>query len=71
MIGDLVICHSGTEYAERPKALVWQDQTIQVIAIEKSWRTPEGKFFQVNTGIGSIFQLFFDEQMDEWIIKKI
>ena len=40
---DPVECHSGFEYAERPIALTWEGQRLEIAAIESTWRIPGGK----------------------------
>ena len=37
---DLVECHSGYEYAERPVALHWQGQRLEIESVEAEWRIP-------------------------------
>ena len=44
---DLVECHSGYEYAERPVALHWQGQRLEIEAVEAEWRIPGGRCFRV------------------------
>ena len=64
----LVECHSGLEYAERPTALWWQGERLEVEAVEAEWRTPEGKTFRVRTIDGQVFELLYVELYDEWRI---
>ena len=62
----LVECHSGLEYAERPTALWWQGERLEVEAVEAEWRTPGGKQFRVRTTGGQVFELVYVELYDEW-----
>jgi uncharacterized protein YndB with AHSA1/START domain len=62
----LVECHSGIEYAERPTALWWSGERLEVVAVEAEWRTPEGKRFRVRTRDGQVFVLVYLELRDEW-----
>ncbi len=64
----LVECHSGYTYAERPTALYWQGQRLGIEAIEAQWRIPGGRRFRVRTAEGQIFELFYRELDDEWRI---
>jgi hypothetical protein len=66
-LGDeLVECHSGYTYAERPVALRWQGWRLEVEAVEAEWRIPGGKRFLVRTRDGQQFELFYGEMYDEW-----
>ena len=62
----LVECHSGYEYAERPIALRWEGQRLQIEKVEAEWRIPGGKRFRVRTRDGRAFELFYGELYDEW-----
>jgi len=66
---DRVICHSGVEYAEHPRALYWQGQRQEVKEILKRWRTPQGKGFRVLTEAGEVFDLLYEEPGDTWLIE--
>jgi len=69
-VGDeLVECHSGYEYAERPVALRWQDERLAIKQIEGEWRILGGKRFQVQTVDDRIFELIYQEPDDEWFVK--
>ncbi len=65
---DLVECHSGYEYAERPTALTWQGRRLEVEAVEAEWRIPGGKKFRVRTADGQVFELLYAELYGEWRI---
>lgn len=68
---ELVECHSGYEYAERPVALRWQDERLAIKQIEGEWRIPGGKRFQVQTVDDRIFELIYQEPDDEWFVKAL
>ncbi|HNR46772.1 MAG TPA: hypothetical protein PKH92_05305 [Anaerolineaceae bacterium] len=70
-MSDPVECHSGFEYAERPIALTWEGQRLEIAAIESTWRIPGGKCFRVCTANGQTFELFYGELYDEWRINPI
>jgi hypothetical protein len=63
---DLVECHSGYEYAERPTALWWEGQRLEVSEVEAQWRISGGKKFRVRTVDGQVFELLYVELYDEW-----
>lgn len=64
----LVECHSGHTYADRPTALYWQGDRLEVVEIEARWRIPGGRKFRVRTETGQRFELFYGEMFDEWRI---
>lgn len=61
-----VECYSGATYAERPTALWWEDQRLEVEAVESRWRSPNARTFHVRTVGGRRFEVHFDEQLDSW-----
>ena len=63
---DLVECHSGYEYAERPTAVWWEDQRLEVAEVEATWRISGGKKFRVRVLDGRVFELLYVELYDEW-----
>ncbi|GAB4473087.1 MAG: hypothetical protein Kow0088_08140 [Anaerolineales bacterium] len=65
---EIVECHSEYEYAERPLALWWQGQRLEIQEILDQWRVPGGKGFRVKTKDDQIFELFYGELFDEWRI---
>ena len=68
---EAVECHSGFEYAERPTALRWEGQRLEITAILAQWRIPGGKRFRVRVADGQVFELFYGELYDEWRINLI
>jgi hypothetical protein len=69
--GDPVECHSGYEYAERPTALRWEGERLEVEEIIDRWRIPGAHCFRVRTSDGQVFELFYGELYDEWRVNKI
>jgi hypothetical protein len=65
-LGKQVECHSGFTYAERPVALFWEGERLEVETIEEQWRIPEGVRFRVRCGDGRHFELLYDEMKDDW-----
>ncbi len=68
---ETVECHSGYEYAERPIALRWKDERLEVAVIEAQWRIPGGKCFRVRVADGRVFELMYGELYDEWRINLV
>ncbi len=66
-----VECHSGYAYAERPTALHWQGQRLEIIEIEAEWRAPGGRCFRVRTLGNHRFELIYNEKDDEWKINEL
>jgi hypothetical protein len=66
--GDVVECRSSASYAGRPLAFSWQGQRLDVAEILSRWRTPTGLGFRVRTTQEQVFDLFYDESLDEWSI---
>lgn len=54
---DIVECHSGTTYGERPVALTWQGQRLVITRIISRGRTPQAMWFRVSTEDGQVFEL--------------
>jgi hypothetical protein len=63
---DIVECHSGYEYAERPTAVWWENERLEVSEVEATWRISGGKKFRVRVVDGRVFELLYVELYDEW-----
>ncbi len=68
---ELVECHSGFEYAERPVSLQWMGERLEIEQVEAEWRIPGGKCFRVRVKDGRTFELFYGELYDEWRINPV
>ncbi len=68
---DDVVCRSDGEYAERPLALNWKGQRLDIARILARWRAPTEKGFRVQSVDGQIFELIYREIPDEWHIHPI
>jgi hypothetical protein len=68
---ELVECHSGYEYAERPVALKWEGARLEIKEIVKEWRIPGGHCFRVVTQDQRVFELFYGELYDEWRVNLV
>jgi hypothetical protein len=69
-MSDLVECHSGHEYPDRPTALHWQGERIEIEDIVARWRIPGGRYFRVRTNDDQLFELFYGELYDEWRVEQ-
>ena len=61
-----VECLSGHTYAERPIALWWEGERLNIIEIVIRWRIPGGRRFRVQAENDRFFELRYCEQQDEW-----
>ena len=68
MSPELVECHSGTTYGERPIALIWEGERLPIVEIVARWRLPDGRKFRVRVENERTFELYYIEQVDEWRI---
>ncbi len=63
--------YSGYEYAERPRALSWDGERLEIIEVLDRWRTPGKKGFRVRTSDKREFELVYEELAEEWSIELI
>ena len=61
-----VSCYSGHTYAEEPRSFLWQGTEYEVEKIEKAWREPGERHFQVRTRDNKLFQLCYNETKEQW-----
>jgi len=69
--GIQVQCYSGYTYAERPDSFVYQGEAFNVERIDREWREPGERHFQVCAGTSKSFELCYNEQRDEWSVRKL
>ncbi len=70
-MSDMVECHSDYTYPERPTALTWEGQRLEVADVLREWRSPSGKGFRVRTIDGQEFELLYYEDANEWQIHRM
>jgi hypothetical protein len=68
---DIVECLSSSAFPERPLALIWEGQRLEIGAILSQWRTPEALWFRVQTRDLRTFDLAFFKARDCWQITPI
>lgn len=68
---DIVECHSGFAYAERPVALTWEGQRLKVDSLLAAWQTPGERRFRVRTCDLRLFDLAYCEADDSWKIQPL
>jgi hypothetical protein len=69
-MGDLVECHSGFTYPDKPVALTWEGRRLEISRILAEWRTPEKNCYRVYTTDGMEFELAYSQDIDEWQIER-
>jgi len=68
---EIVECLSSSTYAERPLALQWAGDRLEVEAVLAQWRTGEERWFRVRTRDGRFFDLAYAENGEGWRIHPI
>ena len=63
-----VECHSGHTYAQRPTALYWEDERLEIEEILYEWQSPHARHFKILTVNHLTFELSYWEDSDEWKI---
>ncbi len=71
MIPIRVECHSGYAYIDRPAALYWEEQRLEIGEIIRRWRTPSGWMFLVQTRDERAFEIAFDLNLDSWFAREV
>jgi hypothetical protein len=69
-MGELVECHSGFAYEDRPVALTWEGQRLEIVRILDEWRTPYGKRYYVRTNDGREFKLAYSLATVVWQVEQ-
>jgi hypothetical protein len=67
-MSDLVECRSEVTYPERPVAIHWEGQRLEVREVLASWREPGGVRFRVLAGVDQVFEALYDDSNDEWSV---
>ncbi len=67
---EIVECHSGSAYADKPVAFSWEGERQVVVEILSQGRTPQSKWFRVKTTDGQVFQLTYREETGDWQINQ-
>lgn len=68
---ETVECRSDSDYADRPLALTWQGQRLEIAEVLASWRGPGEKGFRVKTVDGQAFEVAYRQVPDEWHIQPL
>ena len=60
--------YSGFRAEERPLRFHIHEQAIEIISVEESWLTPEGRFFRVLGHDSCSYILEYKEADDTWTL---
>ncbi len=63
---DLVECHSGFRYGEKPVVVCWQGRRLTVSKVISNSHTPTGWCYRVEVEGGEVFDLEYLEFEDVW-----
>jgi hypothetical protein len=66
-----VKCYSGHTYAERPVSFRWRGIEYQMEEVEKAWREPGERYFQVRTRDNKFFRLCYNEAEKQWSLIEV
>jgi len=66
----IVRCYSGHTYAEEPRSFQWDGTEHEIEEIEKAWREPGEKYFQVRTGDNRLFKICYNEAEKRWTLSE-
>ena len=61
-----VFCHAGFQGEEYPKSFIWGNTRLDIQKIEKRWREPGFRYFQVKSVEGQFFLLRCREIDFQW-----
>ena len=63
-----VRCYAGAGSPERPVAFAWEGAWLEVAAVLRQARTPEGLVFHVRAGDGRRYELVWTAADDSWSV---
>ena len=66
-----VNCYSGYTYAEEPRSFEWGGVEYEVEQVEKAWREPGERHFQVRAGGNKFFKLCYNEAESRWSVIEV
>jgi hypothetical protein len=67
---EIVECHSGFAYEDRPVAFIWDGQRQEILRVLTEWRSPEYKLFIVGTTGNLVFRLAYHLATERWEIEQ-
>jgi hypothetical protein len=68
-MNEVVRCHSGFRYADKPLSFQWDMDVKNITGIISEWKTESGYTFVVITDMNYIFELQYNDSIDLWSVK--
>ena len=65
-MADRVECRSDFTYPQRPIAIYWDQQRLEVEVILGMWKLPDGRRFLLRTSDQHTFDVVYNEIQDIW-----
>ena len=66
-----VECRSEWVYAERPTAVYWSGERLEVTRVDQEWLSPDGRHFRLTCGEDQRFELVYLEDQDSWLVTPV
>ena len=68
--GDRVECRAEAAYPGRPLAFRFEGLRWEVAKVLNSWRSPQGMGYRVSIQDGRVFDLLYDQALDDWVVRE-
>lgn len=66
----MVECYAGATYPEKPLALYWDGERLEIEQIEFQVRVPDGWRYRVRTINSQVFELKYEENNARWYVSQ-
>lgn len=63
-----VSAYAGASYPDHPISILWQDKRLDVMKVERSWRTPMALHFRVQLESLGRIELIYYVKNDAWTL---
>ena len=63
-----VECHAGYRGAEEPRRLVFEDRTVEVVAVLARWQSPGERGFRLTGDDQTTYVAVHDQATDAWVV---
>jgi len=68
--GERVECRAEVAYPGRPLAFHFEGLRWEVAEVLNSWHSPQGVGFRVSIQDGRVFELLYNQALDEWVVRE-
>jgi len=68
--GEPVECRAEAAYPGRPLAFRFEGMRWEVAEVLNSWRSPQGMGYRVSIQDGRVFELLYNQALDEWVVRE-